>query len=453
MSKLPTVAIIGRPNTGKSTLFNRLIGHRKAIVSDIPGTTRDHIAQRIETDDVDYMLIDTGGMGTGTDDAAFEDDVYEQSMLALKFADVILFLIDGTQEMTADDRKIVDVLRKHKRKHVPVILVISKMDNPRIIDQVVPEYHALGIATDIIPISSVHRHGTEELEARIVEKLMELHFKKAEEVSAADTHVPRIAILGRPNVGKSSLVNTMMADPDRERSPLLVSDIAGTTRDSVDTLIHHEGRPFILIDTAGLKKNSRIVNEIEKFAMFRTVAALESADVSILVLDATQPVSHQDKRIASMAVESGKGMIILVNKIDLLNSDQKKQKAKEIEAHLNFCKFAAVVPVSAKTRVGIVKLFDMVDAIQRNRVRRIPTKELRRWFERVVYGQPLGEVGRSKHITQADEVVPTFVVFVKNPKRVSVSQLRFLDNRLRETFAFEGTPIRWITKSTEKDEK
>ncbi len=455
MSSLPIVAIIGKPNTGKSTLFNRIIGQRKAIESEVAGTTRDHISHRIETDAVDYLLLDTGGMGTGTADEDFEEDVFEQSMLALEKADVILFLIDSRSELTTDDHVVIEQLRKKRRRHVPIILVLSKADDERKIVEVRNDAYALGISDDIIPVSSIHRHGTEELEQMIVAKLTSLHFKKEildASLETADTP-PRLAVIGKPNVGKSSLINALMAEPDRQRSPLLVSDIAGTTRDAVDTVIHRDGRAYVLVDTAGLKKNGQMERDVERFAMLRTIQAIESADIVALVLDATQTVSHQDKRIAGMAVESGKGMIVLLNKIDLLTTEQRKAKVDELFHHLNFCRFASVLPVSAKTKSGIVKLLDIVDSVSRSRARRVPTRELHRWFERVTHGQPLGEIAKAKHITQANEIPPTFVIFVKNPKRVGVTQLRYLDNRLRETFGFEGTPVRWITKAVEDKRK
>lgn len=453
MAKLPTVAIIGKPNTGKSTLFNRFIGQRKAIESDIAGTTRDHIAHKVETDQVDYILLDTGGMGTGTEDKEFEEDVYEQSLLALQFADVIILLMNGNSDMTTDDHRIIDVLRKRKRRHVPIILVLSKMDNPREADDAKNPYYALGLTDDIIALSSFHRMGFGELQKSIEDKLLALHFAKEEKPTEEEKKAPRIAIIGKPNVGKSSLINAMMADPQRDKSPLLVSDIAGTTRDATDTFITYEGRPYVLVDTAGIRRQSKTEKEVERFAMMRTITALESSDIAVLVLDATENMSQQDKRIASLCVDSGKGFIILLNKIDLLNTEKRKEKIDEVEFALRFCKFGKILPCSAKTRVGIVKLFDTVDAVQRNLVRHIPMRELKRWLDRVVYGQPLGEISRCKYITQANEVPPTFVLFVKNPKQVGVTQLRFLDNRIRETFGFEGAPIRWITKTTENEDR
>jgi GTP-binding protein len=447
MAKLPTVAIIGRPNTGKSTLFNRMIGKRRAIVSDVPGTTRDHVSERIDEESVSYLLVDTGGMGA-TYDTDFEEDVFEQSMLALEHADVILLTINGKEDLTEDDHNIIDVLRKKRKRHVPVLVVLTKVDNEDIAESTAPQPHEVRIGDDVLHVSATHNRGVDELRERIVQELKRMHFGPLEERTDG---VLRIAIVGKPNVGKSSLVNALMSDMQREQSALLVSEVAGTTRDSTDTLVHFNERPYMLVDTAGIKKHTQSLEQIERYAMLRTVQALESADIGVLVLDATQPVSQQDKKIASLIAQSGKGMVILANKMDTLKGEERKEKLADIALMLNFCRYAKILPCSAKTRDGVVKLFDVAEAVQAARQRRIPMRELTKWFERVTYGQPLGEIARSKYITQAEDIPPTFVIFVKNPKKVGVSQLRYLENRLRETFGFDGTPIRWITKSSQRE--
>ncbi len=449
MPKLPTVAIIGRPNTGKSTLFNRLVGRRKAIVSDIPGTTRDQIAHRIEGNDVDYLLLDTGGMGGGTEDKDLEKDVHQQSLLALENADLILFTLDSREELTASDREIVSILRKTKKQHVPVLIVITKCDDIEGVDLLLPQYYELGLDAEIIPVSAVHKSGVDNLKEGIDKALVKLKFTK----QPADTEdaTPKVAIVGKPNVGKSSLVNAFMSEPQRKASPLLVSDIAGTTRDTTDTAIKYEGKEFIFMDTAGIKRRKYTEGDIEIHAYFRSVRAILMSDIVVLVLDANEPVSRQDKRIANLAVENGKGLIILLNKWDKVEKEKRKETTAAIEAALPFCRFAPILPCSAVTREGLLKIFDLIAMVHLNRNRRIATKDLRRWFQATVYGQPMQEIGKAKHITQAEEVPPTFVLFVKNPKRVQVSQLRYLDNRLRETFGFEGTPLRWITKGSTKD--
>ena len=462
MSKLPTVAIIGRPNTGKSTLFNRLVGSRRAIESEVAGTTRDIIAHRIDGK-IPYMLLDTGGLGS-TDDKEFEADVRGQSKLALEHADVIVLTVNAREDITLDDQRIVEMLRKSRKRpasakatvgrKVPVIVAVTKADNPQAHTEPLANYQEMNVGDAFIAVSAPHRIGIGELCEAIESNLGKLHFShnEATQVPSPKSQVPRIAIIGRPNVGKSSIVNAMMSDAQREELPLLVSPVAGTTRDSTDTEVKFHDRTYILVDTAGLKKKSQNLKEVERFSMFRTISAIENADVVVLVLDAQVEVSQQDKRIASMAVESGKGLIVLANKIDGIKGDARKQRLYEISVHLQFCKFAPIIPCSAITREGLVKLFDMVEMVQRNRVRRITTRELHRWFEQVVHGQPLGEIGKTKHITQGKEIPPTFVLFVKDARRVSVSQLRYLENRIRETFGFAGVPIRWVTKSAPKKE-
>ncbi len=447
MARIPTVAIIGRPNTGKSTLFNRLVGTRRAIISDVPGTTRDHVTSKVAHEELDYLLVDTGGMGGGTDDEDFEDDVHAQSALALAAADLILLTLNSREELTASDHEVVELLRRSKKKHVPVILVVTKADNDEFFEDALADLHALGIADDIVPVSALNNVGVAELEDTIIGHLRKLHFQRESEDGSEKSEVsPRIAVIGKPNVGKSSLVNALMSETQRKTSPRLVSDIAGTTRDSTDTVIRHHEREFIFVDTAGLKRQAKTEEGIDSYAMLRSIQALEQSDIVILVLDATQPISKQDKRIAGMAVESGKGMIILMNKADLITKETKEEREREIDQHFPFCRFAPVLYVSAETREGLLKMFDLMEMIQRNRLRRIPVKELRRWFDQHVDGKPVGAVARAKHLTQAEDVPPTFVLFVPNPKQVQLSQLRFLDNRLRQTFDFTGTPVRWVTK-------
>lgn len=446
MSKLPTVAIIGRPNTGKSTLFNRLVGRRKAIVSDIPGTTRDHIAHKVEGEEVDYLLIDTGGMGGGTEDIDLEDDVHKQSLLALEHADVIVLTVNSREELTAADFDIVGTLRKNKRSHVPVILAATKCDDPLKIEELLPHYYELGIAEKVIAISAPHKIGIDDLEDNIEAELKKLHFEK--EPQTDQERPPRIAIIGKPNVGKSSIVNAFMNETQREQSPLLVSDIPGTTRDTTDTAIRFHDKEYLFMDTAGIKRRKQTLgDDIETHAYFRSVKALEMCDICVLVLDVSQPVSKQDKRIASMAVEGGKGIIILLNKIDLVPKETKQEVLAQVEYELKFCKFALVQTCSAETREGLLKIFELAESLQRNRTRRIPTKDLHRWFRDAVTGQPMGALAKAKHITQAEEIPPSFVIFVKNPQKIRVSQLRALENNLRRTYAFDGTPVRWILKS------
>ena len=451
MPKLPTVAIIGRPNTGKSTLFNALVGRRRAIVSDVPGTTRDHVVSRIETPSIDYLLLDTGGIGGGSQDTDFEGDVAAQSMIAIESADVIVFTVNSRDELTSSDFEIVTYLRKRKRSHVPVIIVATKCDNFAEAETRMHQYYGLNIAESVIAVSAIHRIGTEGLEETIVRQLHSLHFTKEQQESPLEHQPPRIAIIGKPNVGKSSMINALMSEPERALNERLVSDIPGTTRDSSDSIVRYEEKEYIFVDTAGLRRKSRVKEDLEYLSNVKSIQAVEDSDIVVLVLDATDVISKQDKRIAELAIEEGKGIIFLLNKADLLSAAERKEKEEETRAAFRFCRFAPLLFVSATTRDGLLRLFPLIETVHRNRSRRIPTKELLRWFESVIQHLPAQELSKSKFITQSEGLPPTFVLFVRNPKRIDVSQLRALDNALRTTFAFEGVPIRWITKNKDSD--
>ena len=455
MAKLPTVAIIGRPNTGKSTLFNRLVGARRSIVSDIPGTTRDPVVQRVEGEQLSYLLMDTGGMGGGTEDIDFEDDVEAQSLLALEHADLILFLVSGREEITAADHAVVQVLRKKHKKHVSVFLIVTKCDDPQKMEELLPQFYELGIGDKVFSVSATQRLGTDLLAEEIEEKLLEMHFKKEESEDGEEHTVPRIALVGRPNVGKSSLINALMSDPQRKVQARMVSDVPGTTRDTTDTVITFKGREFLFLDTAGLRRKSHVEGEIEIFATFRTIQAIEDADVTVLVLDAVEGIGRQDKRIANLAVERGTGLILLVNKADQLDAEKKEAFREEIERSFQFCRYAPVLLTSAITRENLPKLFDMITMIVGNRARRIETPLLNRWFQDTVTRyQPNGIGGlnvKTRYITQASINPPTFVLFLNDPRRLHFSTVRFMENKLRDAYALEGTPVRWVKKGRDEE--
>lgn len=449
MAKLPTVAIIGRPNTGKSTLFNRLVGKRRAIVSDVAGTTRDHVSYRVEGDEVDYLLLDTGGIGGGSQDVVMEDDVAAQTMVALEASDLILFTVNGKEELTASDFAVADMLRKKRKRHVPVIIVLTKCDDWNTSEEHLARAYELKLGDDVIGVSAAHRINTDELDDRIETQLKALHFGKIVEPDAESP--PRIAILGKPNVGKSSIVNALLSDTQRDLSSRIVSDIPGTTRDSSDSIIRHEDKEYVFVDTAGLRRKSKTEGEIDIVSSLKSIQAMEDSDVTVLVVDASELVSKQEQRIAAMAVDAGKGLVILANKADKLTVEEREEKEREMRIQLRFCDYAPILFVSAKTRIGLPKMFPLFESVARNRLRRIPTKELLRWFENVTPKAP-GVVSRSKFVIQAKDVPPTFVLFCKRPSAIRTSDLRFLENSMRSTFAFDGTPIRWKTKGEEKDE-
>ncbi len=468
MAKIPLVTIIGRPNTGKSTLFNRLVGRRVAIESSVAGTTRDHIARKVKSDGVEYLLIDTGGMGGGTTDKDFEDDVHAQSALALAAADVILFTVDGRSELTKSDHEIVKILRTKRKRHVPVILIITKCDTEKMEEEARHAFHKLGIGEEIITVSAAHNRGTEELQEMITKQLLKLNFvvekkedreqrtEDSEEQDAEDSVLfplstvlspPRVAIIGRPNVGKSSLVNALMSDPQRETSPKLVSDIPGTTRDSTDSIIRHDDQEFIFVDTAGLRRKARIEEDLEGLSVLRTLQAIEDCDVAVLLVDATDAeVANQDKKIAGTVIEQGKGLIIVLNKIDLVKGEKRTEKMLEVQRAFPFCRYAPMLPASAVTRENLPKLFSLVLMVQRNMKLRIAPRELTAFLQDAIHGHPMSSLKSCKHVTQAKDPPPTFVLFVRNPKTVQPSQIRYLENRMRERFGLDGVPVKWVTK-------
>lgn len=446
MARLATVALIGRPNTGKSTLFNRLTGGKRAIVSDVPGTTRDHIAMQVDLPKISFLLVDTGGLGGGSQDHDLEEDVSMQSMVAIERADLIIFTIDSREELTASDQTVIDMLRKKKKRHVPVVLVLTKCDNNFDAEELSMQYIGLGVADMVLPISAVHNTGILELEDAIAHSLLELHFQKAEQEHEG---MPKVTMVGKPNVGKSSLINALMSDPQREKHARIVSDIPGTTRDTTDVVIRHEDSSYLFIDTAGIKRHAISDRGIEYYAMLRSIQAMSQADVVLLTLDANQEISRQDKRLANLAIEAGKGMIILFNKADLLSKSVREEKMMELRAQMPFCTFAPVLFVSAMSRESLPKIFTFIQMVHESRVRRVPTKELHNWYNQCLERLPAKSLVSGKHITQAKDVPPTFVLFVKNPKNVQKSQLKFLERSLRETFGFDGTPIRMITKGGE----
>lgn len=448
MVKLPTIAIIGRPNTGKSTLFNRLVGRRKAIVSETAGTTRDHIAHTIDILGYSALLLDTGGMGGGTEDTDFEADVHAQSILALENADIILFTLNGREPITRSDSEIISILRKQKRNHVPVITVITKCDDPNQISSILPEFYPHIIDDELVAVSAPHKIGIDQLYTVIAKKLDDLQFTKA--VTELEDTNTKIAIIGRPNVGKSSIINALMNEQQRKNSPMLVSDIAGTTRDSRDIVITYHETSYTFVDTAGLKRRKDTPEGIETHAYFRSIRSLEHCDIAVLVLDAKEPVSKQDKRIANLAIEEGKGLLILMNKWDALDEEQRVLAKQHITYELKFCSFAKFIPCSAQTRQGLLKIFEAIEHVHLNRQRRIPTKDLHRWLEDTLYNQPVGQLQKCKHITQADEVPPTFILFVRFPKQIQQSNVKFLENRLREVYDFVGSPIKWVLRESQK---
>ena len=399
---------------------------------------------------MEYLLMDTGGMGGGTEDEDFEDDVHAQSLIALEHADLILFVVNSREELTAADHAVVEALRKDRRTHVPIFLVASKCDDPEKTEEILPQYYDLGIADRIFAVSAPHVLGIDELEKAIEEVLEGMHFETKKEEETADD-MPRIAFVGRPNVGKSSLLNALMPDKQRKEQGRMVSEVPGTTRDTTDAIIRFHGKEFLFLDTAGLQKKRR--EGVEAFAALRTLQAIEDADVTILILDATQEIGRQDKRIASLAIERGTGLVLLVNKTDLLDTEAKEQFHRDLVQAFVFCTWAPILFTSAETRDNLPKLFDLIEAVSENRERRIATPKINRWFQDIFAKHELKGIGgksvKTKYVTQVDVSPPMFAIFLNDPKRLHTSSLRFMENQLRKSFSFEGTPVRWVKKGRE----
>jgi GTP-binding protein len=440
MSK-PIVAIVGRPNVGKSTLFNALAGQRISIVKDMPGVTRDRIYADITWLNHSFTMIDTGGIEPESKDIILSS-MRSQAQTAIETADVILFLVDVRQGLVDADFKVADILR---RSHKPILLVVNKVDSFDKYMTDVYEFYNLGLG-DPIPVSGASRLGLGDMLDEVVS-----HFNP-EQLEEEEDDRPRVAIIGKPNVGKSSIINKLLGE-DR----VIVSDIAGTTRDAIDTEIVRNGREYIFIDTAGLRRKSKIKEEIERFSIIRTVSAVERCDVAVLVIDASEGVTEQDAKIAGIAHERGKGVIIVVNKWDLIEKDDKTMNkfTNDIRQTLAYMPYAELLFISAKTGQRLPKLFDMIDMVIENQTLRIQTGVLNEILtEAMALKQPPSDKGkrlRIYYMTQVSVKPPTFVMFINDKELMHFSYTRYIENQIRKTFGFRGTPIRFIAR--ERKEK
>ena len=440
MSK-PIVAIVGRPNVGKSTLFNVLAGEKISIVQDTPGVTRDRIYADINWLDYNFTLIDTGGIEPESDNIILKS-MREQAEIAIETADVILFMTDVRQGMVDDDAKVADMLRRSKK---PIVLVVNKVDSFEKFMPDVYEFYNLGLG-DPHPISGSSRLGIGDMLDEVVS-----HFNESAKDDTEDER-PRIAIIGKPNVGKSSIINKLLGE-DR----VIVSDIAGTTRDAVDTEIVRNGREYVFIDTAGLRRKSKIKEDIERYSIIRTVSAVERCNVAVLVIDATEGITDQDAKIAGIAHDRGKGMIIAVNKWDAIEKNDKTiyKFTEEIRNKLSYMPYAELLFISAQTGQRLPKLFETIDAVIENHSLRIATGVLNEIMsEAVAMQQPPSDKGKRLklyYITQVSVKPPTFVIFVNDKELMHFSYTRYIENRIRESFGFRGTPLKVIIR--ERKEK
>ena len=435
MSK-PVVAIVGRPNVGKSTLFNVLAGERISIVQDTPGVTRDRIYAEVSWLDYNFTLIDTGGIEPDSGDIILSQ-MREQAQIAIDTADVIIFITDVRQGLVDADQKVADMLRRSRK---PVILAVNKVDDFKKYMPDVYEFYNLGIG-DPVPVSAASRLGIGDLLDEVAK-----HFTQ-EMLEEAEDDRPRIAIVGKPNVGKSSLINRLTGE-----NRVIVSDIAGTTRDAIDTDIKYNGREYVFIDTAGLRRKNKIKEELERYSIIRAVTAVERADVVIIVIDATEGVTEQDAKIAGIAHERGKGIIIAVNKWDAIEKDDKTiyKHTEKIRQILSFMPYAEILFISAKTGQRTGRIFETIDVVLENNSMRVATGVLNEIMaEAVAMQQPPTDKGKRLklyYITQAAVKPPTFVIFVNDKNLMHFSYTRYLENKIREAFGFKGTSLKFIIR-------
>lgn len=440
MSK-PIVAIVGRPNVGKSTLFNVLAGEQISIVKDTPGVTRDRIYADVNWLNHYFTIIDTGGIEPESSDKMLKF-MREQAEIAIETADVILFLVDVRQGLVDADYKVADLLRRSKK---PILLIVNKVDSFEKFMPDVYEFYNLGIG-DPIPVSSSSRLGLGDMLDEVVK------FFDADSQNEIEDERPRIAIIGRPNAGKSSIINKLLGE---ER--VIVSDVAGTTRDAIDTEVIRNDNHYVFIDTAGLRRKSKIKEDLERYSIIRTVSAVERCNVAVLVIDATEGVTEQDAKIAGIAHERGKGMIIAVNKWDLIEKDDKTiyRFSEDIRDVLSFMPYAELIFISAKTGQRLPKLFETIDAVIENHSLRIATGVLNEIVsEAVAMQQPPSDKGKRLKIYYATQVSvkpPTFVIFVNDKALMHFSYTRYLENRIRDTFGFRGTPLKFIIRERRGD--
>ena len=442
MSK-PVVAIVGRPNVGKSTLFNVLAGQQISIVKDTPGVTRDRIYADCTWLDRKFTLIDTGRIEPDSRDIILSQ-MREQAEIAIQTADVIVFIVDVRQGMVDADTKVADMLRKSRK---PVVLAVNKVDSIQKFGNDVYEFYNLGIG-DPIAVSAASRLGIGDLLDEVVK-----HFP-APDVLEEEDERPRIAIVGKPNVGKSSIINKLLGE-----NRVIVSNIAGTTRDAVDTQIVHNGTEYVFIDTAGLRRKNKIKEELERYSIIRTVTAVDRADVVIVVIDATEGVTEQDAKIAGIAHERGKGIIVAVNKWDAVEKNDKTiyEYTRKLKELLSFMPYAEYIFISAETGQRLNKLFDLIDMVRQNQTLRVSTGVLNEIMtEAVAMQQPPSDKGKRLklyYITQVAVKPPTFVVFVNDRELMHFSYTRYIENQIRNAFGFRGTSLKFIIRERKEKEK
>ncbi|MDO5328542.1 MAG: ribosome biogenesis GTPase Der [Coriobacteriia bacterium] len=426
----PLVAVVGRPNVGKSTFVNRITGHDDAIVHEMRGVTRDRSYHKADWNGHEFRLIDTGGIEITTDDD-FQASIKAQALESTNESDVIIFLVDGKCGIQSDDEEVANILRKSNK---PIMLVVNKMDNPNNVDDIW-EFYNLGLG-EPYAVSSIHGHGTGDLLDDLVEKF--------EPTVAVEDDSIKIAIIGRPNAGKSSLTNCLTG---KNRS--IVSDVAGTTRDSIDTIVERNGQNYTIVDTAGLRKKSAIDEDVEYYSFVRAVRAIDRSDVAVLVIDSTLGLTDQDQRVAGMAAERGCALVIVLNKWDL--AEDKEKIREHLNDRMEFVGYATVVNTVALTGKKVQNVWDAIDGAYENYCKKISTNKLNNWLTQIKetgYTVTRGkQILRMKYLTQTGIQPPKFTFFVNHPSLVNDTFERFLENRMRETFDLSGTPVTFRFKS------
>lgn len=433
----PIVAIVGRPNVGKSTLFNRIAGERISIVEDTPGVTRDRIYAEAEWLDYKFTLIDTGGLEPETDDMMLKN-MYAQAEIAIDSADVIIFVTDVRTGMVDADQQVANILRRSGK---PIVLAVNKMDDLAKFGMDIYEFYSLGLG-EPFGVSASQMLGLGDMLDEVVK-----HFPE-EKLNDDEEDVIKVAIIGKPNVGKSSLINRILGE-----NRVIVSDVAGTTRDAIDTPYEYQGQKYVFIDTAGMRRKSKIKENIEKYSIIRAVAAVERADVCIMMINAEDGVTDQDTKVAGIAHEAGKAVIIVVNKWDLIEKDNKTMNKfiKDIDSELKYLSYAPKLFISAKTGQRVTKLFELIQSASHNSHLRISTGMLNDvLIEAMAMNQPPADNGRPLRIyymTQVSVAPPTFILFVNNTELLHFSYQRYIENQLREAFGFQGTPLHFIARN------
>ncbi|MDD3218609.1 MAG: ribosome biogenesis GTPase Der [Lachnospiraceae bacterium] len=441
MSK-PIVAIVGRPNVGKSTLFNVLAGDNISIVKDTPGVTRDRIYADVNWLNMNFTLIDTGGIEPDSHDIILSQ-MREQAQIAIDTADVIVFLVDVRQGLVDSDSKVADMLRRSGK---PVVLVVNKVDNFEKYMVDVYEFYNLGIG-EPHPISASSKLGIGDMLDEVTKYFEDIELDQEED------DIPRIAIVGKPNVGKSSIINRLLGE-----NRVIVSDIAGTTRDAIDTSIMWKDQEYIFIDTAGLRRKSKIKEELERYSIIRTVAAVDRADVVMVVIDAVEGITDQDTKIAGIAHERGKGIIVVVNKWDAIEKNDKTiyKYTTKVREFLSYMPYAELMFISAETGQRMNKIFDTIQMVIENQTLRVQTGVLNEIMaEAVALQQPPSDKGKRLklyYITQVSVKPPTFVIFVNDKQLMHFSYQRYIENRIRDSFGFKGTSLKFIIRERKDKE-